>query len=278
VPRYPLGQPVRLSTTVFDITGAPADPTTLTLSITLAGGTATTVHWPTPAEIVKDGTGLFHYDYTAGAAGRHGYVWTAVGTAAGVQADVFDVIPVAPPLYVIALADAKDHLGITSSEDDDELRRTIEAATAVVEWKVGPVVARTFVDLVPCGGYSIWLPHRPIVSLTSVVPVTTGGAADAAGELDFDPGSGRVWRMDGGPVQPGQRWTYVAGRVEVQANVAEAAEIIVRHLWETQRGGANTPARILGAEPTTLIPSLGFAVPNRAIELLAPDAHAPFMA
>src|SRR5262249_21901042 len=55
--RYPLGQPVRLSTTVKDLTGALTNPTTLTLTVKRPDASTQAYSSPT-----NDGTGLYHQD------------------------------------------------------------------------------------------------------------------------------------------------------------------------------------------------------------------------
>jgi hypothetical protein len=66
--------------------------------------------------------------------------------------------------------------------------------------------------------------------------------------------------------------TYVAGLTEVPANYGLASRIIVQHLWQTQRGSAGSPG-VGGLEtPGAGSYSYGYAIPNRAIELLGPQS------
>jgi hypothetical protein len=270
---WDLGDIVPLTVNVQDATGAAGNATAVALTVTLPDGTT-----DTPA-VSNPTTGTYQVDYSPTMPGRHVARWVATGTNASSYVDMFDVRS-PDPGYVVSIADVKAHLGraATAAADDEELRRMVEAATAIVEWKVGPVVARAHTDLVIGGGCEVLLPHRPIISLTSTAAAWSGGVPDAVADLDFDAESGRVWRSDGAPIQPRQRFTYRAGRAVVPANITTAALIIVAHLWETQRSGASGPSRIIGAEDVTAVPSLGFAIPNRALEMLAPDARAPFLA
>jgi hypothetical protein len=57
---------------------------------------------------------------------------------------------------------------------------------------------------------------------------------------------------------------------EVPAPFGEAGRIILEHLWQTQRGPSARPT--LGGEETVALPGFGFAIPNRAAELLSPYA------
>jgi hypothetical protein len=279
MPRYPSGQPFTLATTIRDMaTQALVDPTALTLTWALAlpGSTATVKHWPSPAEIVRDSLGTFHFDVPAGlTAGRYRYWWQPTGTGAGQIVDVFDVEDPTETYPIVSLDDAKTDIGKTSTVNDAGLRTIIASTTAVVEQRVGPVMPRSFVDIITHPAPRICLHHTPVISLTSLAAIYTGGQVDPLTALDFDPVTGVVWRPDRWRISGGQRITYVAGRLVVPAHFTEAALIIIGHLWETQYGGPTSPARILGAEEVTVLPGWGFGVPNRALELLAPDAVMP---
>lgn len=279
MPRYPSGQPIRLSTTVRDIAGTPADPGALTLRLYgPTGALAQTYSSPT-----RTGPGLYYQDVPAAdltTAGRYRYEWTASGSNAGVRTDVFDVDDTATGAPIVALADVKAHLNksLTDTTDDTELLAMIAATGRVVDWKIGPVVPRTVTSVIRRPGWKVRLPQYPVISLMSTSALVDGVTPDPVTDLDFEPDTGIVWRADGAPMVGGQRMVYVAGRTVVGANVTEAALVIVEHLWDTQRGGSATPARVFGAEETTMIPGLGFAVPNRALEMLAPDALGSFLA
>jgi hypothetical protein len=96
------------------------------------------------------------------------------------------------------------------------------------------------------------------------------GDNQTVADLDVDADSGVVERFDGafmrGPVQV----AYVAGRAEVPANVQLAALIILQHLWRTRLGSPVPSATVTEQTPRVygaMVPS-GFAIPNRALELL----------
>jgi hypothetical protein len=63
----------------------------------------------------------------------------------------------------------------------------------------------------------------------------------------------------------------------VQEHITGAARIILQHLWRTQRAGRRGGVAGGGDDyaVTEPIPGIGYAVPNRALELLAPDRLAP---
>lgn len=87
--RYALGQPIRLSTTIRDVTGVLVAAGTLTL--TLQKPNATQQVYPSPT---NDGVGLYHQDVPAGdltQLGAYQYEWVATGAGAGVIGGTFTV-------------------------------------------------------------------------------------------------------------------------------------------------------------------------------------------
>ena len=90
--RFPLGQPVRQSTTVrqlnTDGTTTLVNPGTLTLLVKLANADGTTLTTGTYSSPTNDGTGLYHQDIPVtdlAATGHYQYTWTSTGTGAGVS-------------------------------------------------------------------------------------------------------------------------------------------------------------------------------------------------
>jgi hypothetical protein len=66
-------------------------------------------------------------------------------------------------------------------------------------------------------------------------------------------------------------WQYSAGRPIIPSCISYAARVALKHLFGVERGGAGGSASMAADEETTETP-FGFAVPNRAIEMLAPEA------
>lgn len=273
---FDLGDTVRLAAESRDAGGTLANATTVTLTITLPDGTTTspTVTNP-PAQ-----TGKYSVDYLTVQAGRHVLRWV-FGTPNSAHTDALDVREAVPPL-ILSLADAKAHLNITSTTHDEELRGWIETTTKVIERFVGAVVRRTVTEdydyLPQFGARVLALRTTPAISLTSVVAVLTSGIDVAVADLDLDGASGIVRRLDGGRMVGPLRITYTVGLTVVPANITHAARIILQHLWRTQ----HPPGRPqLGGDDyavTEPIPGLGYAVPNRALELLEANRLAPGVA
>jgi hypothetical protein len=281
VSRYPQGQPVRVSTTVKDVTGTLADAGTLTLLVKLAQADGTWLTTGTYATPAHDGTGLYHQDIPVtdlATTGHYQYTWTATGTGAGVSYgdfDVFDPFETA----VLPLQDAKDQLNIpqTVTTYDAELAVYIATIETSLEGVTGgPIVNRTITaERQEMTSYQtvISVRQRPLVSVTSVTSAS-GGAIDLSGGLDIDANAGTFRRKLGLPFYgPFFQWlpqvnvTYVAGwGTSVPAAFNLFARIVLAHLWETQHGPSVRPS--MGGQDLTTIPGFAFAIPNRAAELL----------
>jgi hypothetical protein len=171
---------------------------------------------------------------------------------------------------LITVADAKAQLNIPSGDtsQDAELSGYIDAVTEVIEHIVGPVIAREVVETHDGGTDVLALRQLPVLSLTSV---TEGAVTSTAWSLSSE---GLLFR-DSGPAPAGRRSvtiTYQAGRSSVPPSIAQAAKELVAVNFRSQQGGnyspfdsgADTPA---GAGGDVI---LGFFVPNRVRQLLAP--------
>lgn len=279
--RYPAGQPVRVSTTVRDATGALVNAGTLTLTVKLAQADGTWLTTGTYASPVNDATGLYHVDVPAAdltATGHYQYTWTATGAGAGVSYSDFDVFDPYAETAVLPLADAKDALNIPQSNtaSDSELLSYIATIQSGLERATGgPLVNRTVTERSEMTGGQTVIPvrQRPLVSVTSIVSAS-GGTIDISAGLDLDVNAGLIRRKLGLPFYgPFFAWlpqvtvTYVAGwGTAVPAAFNTFARVVIAHLWSSQRGPAVLP---MGAEQMTAIPGFGFLVPNMAAEALA---------
>ncbi len=270
--RYPSGQPVRLSTTVRDVTGALVDAGALTLLVKLAtadGTLTTTGTYATPAH---DSTGTYHQDVPAAdlaSPGHYQYTWTSTGTGAGVSFgdfDVFDPFETA----VLPLQDAKDMI------NDPQLVTIATIETSLEGFTGGPLVNRVITaeraELMDSQTV-ILVRQRPLVSVTQVLGAG-GTAIDISAGLDLDPNAGTIRRKLGWPFYgPFFQWlpvvyvTYVAGwGTQVPAAFGLFARIVFKHMWETQHGPSARPS--MGGQEMVTPPGFAFAIPNRAAELL----------
>lgn len=281
--RYPLGQPVRVPTTVrqlnADGTTTLVTPATLTLVVKLAQADGTWLTTGTYSSPVQDSTGTYHQDVPAAdltAIGHYQYAWTSTGTGAGVAPGDFDVFDPFE-IRVLSRQDAKDTLNIPQATTtyDSELDQWIGAIESGLERRTGgPVTNRVITaerSEMQANQTVIPVRQRPLVSVTSIASAS-GGLIDISAGLDLDRNAGLIRRPLGLPFYgPFFQWlpqvtvTYVAGwGTSVPAAFNAFARIVIQHLWETQRGPAAMPM----ASDLVTVPGFSFAIPARAAELL----------
>lgn len=280
-----LGEIRRLTYTLTSPSGGLVNADSVTLTITLPDGTTTVVN-----NIAPQSTGQYQYDYLTAQAGRHLARWVATGTNFGAYTEAFDVLDVAPT-YLVSLADAKAQLDITSTAHDDEIQGYIAAATFVIETHLDLVtVQRTITEehyltdymsgfgqtignpMVIWGlqGAKLALRKRPALSLVSVTRLDDGLTWDVTSGkgLNLNP-DGIIDVLFGIPFAGHLEIVYQAGMSIIPQNYILAAEIIIQHLWQTQRGQKGSPKVGALMEPHGYGSSyVGYAIPSRALELL----------
>lgn len=268
---FDLGATARLTAECRDPGGTLVTAGAAILSIVIPDGSTAF-----PVVTVTD-VGRYQADYPTVLPGRHAARWVFTGPAHA-YTDQFDVREAAPP-YILSLADAKKHLNKTGTIDDDEVRTWVEATTRAVEWFVGPVVPRTVTEIHDrAWAHQLALLQPPVLTLTSLAAVRTGGTSYTAAEFDVDQDTGIVSRLDGGRIAGPLRATYTAGRRIIPAHFSAAARIILQHLWRTQQGPGRPQMGTGDFDVSEPIPGLGYAIPNRALQLLDPDRIPPGIA
>lgn len=287
------GAVVPLAWTNTDTSGNPQDAATVTLTITLPDGTTTA------PQVTHTGTGQYAASYTTTQAGHHIVLWQAADSAyPGAYADTFEVQPQADPT-IVSLAEAKEILQLTGTTQFDLILQGYNAAaTNVIEYMCGPVVQQTVTETIPSRGTEVILSHGPVIELLpwTQVPAELAGLGitlpDPASpmirtrvygiewpltQLYCDPRRGIVTHTSGLPFYYcAYIWQYRAGRPVIPAAIYEAAKIILEHLFMVKRGGTGAQDIASGESETTL-PGFGFAIPNRAIELLVSSGEASRM-
>jgi uncharacterized phiE125 gp8 family phage protein len=155
---------------------------------------------------------------------------------------------------VIATEDAKTHLRVSGSDEDDLIDRLIVAAITSVEAHariaMTPQTLELRVPRFPLGGGYFALPRSPVRSVTSITYIDTDGDEQTlAGTVYALEGSGRpatVFLADDAQCWPGDaadrrdavRVRYEAGPSTV-GNVPEdlisAAMLLIGHLYENRQ-------------------------------------------
>lgn len=260
---YALGQPVPLTIDITDANGAAAAAGAVTLTVTKPDGTSDTY---TGGQVANPQLGRYQVDYVPAATGLHTVRWVVTGAnASAPKVDSFYVEAAAPPL--VSLADARTHLGLSQTTNDDQLAGYLQTASRLAEDYTGKAWRRTAITKTFDGRSRTTLRLRtPVISVTSVVEdgVTLGStyyALDAPRGLLYRSGYG--WSSY---TPQNVTVTYVAGPSDglVPESIRHGVLEMVRHLWETQRGRAGMPARGGDSEWS---PDQGFSVPRRVQEL-----------
>jgi hypothetical protein len=275
---YPLGQPVRISTTVRDVTGALVDAGTLTLVVKRANADGTTATTGTYAAPAHDSLGTYHQDIPVTdltTIGHYQYVWTATGTGAGVSFGDFDVFS-PDRTAVISLQDAKDMLNIpqTATTSDAELASFIATIETSLEGLTGGPIVNRVITGERCeftGWYQqLQVRQRPLVSVTSITSVQSGTVLDISAGLDINAAGRTIRKKDGSPFGSDSTVvlvTYVAGWGNaVPAAINTAARFILRYLWDSQRGASGAP--MLGGTDLVTMAGFPYAIPYGAAQLL----------
>lgn len=259
---YDVGDVATISTELRDANGDLINAT-VAITITKPDGT---IYSPTPS-VSTTGTGLYRASWSVADVGTWRYKWSASGAVTAIEGGQFDVED-AGRVLVAGLDEFKAQLDRTDSTDDAELRLYLEAATSQVEWLVGPLSPVTVTERYVAGGF-ISLRQTPVISVTSVAPVTYGAAGADIGVGDYYAdvaGNGIV--MHGYPYRGEFEVEYRAGRTAIPSDIKLAGLIIAQHLWAVQN--ARFTIESPGTDQMAMAPGSGFTIPYRALELLRP--------
>jgi len=271
---YFLGSQVPLGVTITDATGTPADATAVVLTVTLPDGTTAT------PSVNHSGTGLYDADYTPSQSGRHTIFWVATGTNASSYSDDFTVRD-PNDISIVSFDEVKDHLNIpsTSTTNDSELYRFIDAATDMAEAYTGTVLGRkTFTNEVYDGNQTDLRLQNP--RALQILSVVENGITLTAADYALDYTGQRLSRVTAGSLNepnfygiwaPGSKnitVSYVAGFTNPRPQAKQGVLELVRHLWQTQRGSMNVISRNQNGDD--FYPASTFSMPRRVMELLDP--------
>ena len=170
-----------------------------------------------------------------------------------------------PTADIVTLAEARQHLNITSSTQDVELQAFIDRASDMVEHASGNYYrTSTQVETFDGGTSAVVLSRLPVASLTSIV---ADGVALSSSSYSLNMSTGLLRYKYG--TFPGDYddlvVTYVTGST-VDALAKQATLEVLRHLWQTQRGAMGSRAQMAG---DGYDPSASYSLPRRAQELLS---------
>jgi len=272
---YDLGDKVYLSWNTVDSSGTAVNPGTVTLNITLPD--ATTVSVTTSTSV----TGTYTGSYQPTLVGRHILAWSATGSYPQAFSDIFEVRDI-NDIGIVGYDEVLEFLNIPSaSANENEVRRFIDASTDLAETYVGQVLGRrTYTsELYDGGGEFIRIRNPKAISISSVyengdLVSSSAYALDYTGQRLYRIGSGSLYATNSyGYWAQGMNnlsITYVAGYVNPPMSAKQGVLEIIRHLWQTQRGGMNVMSRALGGDELYQAPT--YSLPRRAMELLDPTS------
>ena len=292
---YFLGQPVPLTFPLTDAWGqlVNAAVTPPVVTVTLPDGTTAA------PSVSNPGTGIYSATYKTTQAGHHLVAWTCADSAyPGGLEDDFDVRPLGST-DVLQFADALATLSLPAGLAESnpgmasEVREFSSAITSWLEWYCGPIVQQTVTEELKAGGLVIQLSKVPVLDLVAwtavpaqlqgypgfvlananggpMFPVEVFGVAYPLDQLYVSQSQGWVRHTSALPFYFGPfLWQYAAGYTSIPYGITYAARVLLRHLWGLERGGSGGAG--LGASDEEMTPGpMGFMVPNRLIEALAP--------
>lgn len=286
---YLQGADVPLSVLVTDSAGDPVTGSE-TVSVTVSDPTGAT----TSPVVSEAGSGV--YKAVVADVAAEG-IWTVEWTAPGfAYADQFTVRAIGLEA-IVDLASVKAHLNIPPNDGsaDDELLGFIYAAGDIARDFCGPFLPELHTQWFDGGVPTIapdWAPLTAVASVTeyyglSAFPLTEqplGGAMDAfAFTVDYTTGvlTRRTYGGDSALFATGCKnikLVYTAGDRPIPYTVRLGALELIRHLYQLTQQGGRPSWGSSGYDGDGSPMPIGFAVPNRVIELWAPFRRPPGVA
>ena len=300
-----------LQQTLQDTTGAAVNLTGSTVQFVMRSLVSSTPVINAAATIVSASAGTVAYSFSStdtANAGTYMATWTITNSSGQiftVPTDGYLTVRVEENLVtnggnqLVSLAEVKDHLNIPASDKtrDAKLLQMANDLVPVIEHITGPIIQRTIEEWHDGGQTSIILRKRPVVEVLAISEYR--GPVEWTLALVPDPNKGTMYsatfeaparvvrRGPGGSTFPFAAGletvhvVYIAGRTAVPDNVRFGTlELIRINFSQTQARplmrGWPTDGTIDDQEPGREV--LGFFVPNRVRELLAPTRKSPGIA
>lgn len=176
-------------------------------------------------------------------------------------------------MALLTLAEAKESLDLAAvTTYDVELQDYIDGAEEAVLFICGAATSTAVTDVIQAAG-AIALNKTPVLTVTSVTGDCWG--ARTVGDLHVNLDTG-VIRAKGNLLPLAEDTytvVYTTGRATAPAAMKQAAKVILKHQWSTQRGPSSK--RTPTSDDSSYVPGLGYAVPNVALQMLAPFDRGP---
>jgi len=225
--------------------------------------------------------------------GAYLLVWSTSGLIVDVLPDQFSVV--AASLSLISFSELRDQVNVSPADTTGsaKLRRFTQSATDVVQNICGPILPTLKQIVYPGGGSFVILPERWVRSITQVqefwggVTIYTltsqppGSSPLTAFGYYWDPALNRITRMAAGfetQFKPGQlavTVNYVAGMPTIPQDVTDATGELIRHWWANGQQPWRAPFQVGTGDDAGTQPVMGYAIPNRVMEMLIPYRKKP---
>ena len=263
---------------------------TVVLTVTAPDGTTTT-----PAVTLT-----VNATYTAtvptAQVGNYLLVWSASGAVVDIFVDQFTVV--APSLALISFSELKDqlNLSVVDTAGSAKLRRFMQSAGDVVQNITGKLFGQVRTQFFDGNRQTVVLSPRWVQSISTVTEnlgttvftlteqVLSAGAFTQYG-YTWDRETHKITRISSGlptwfPAGAGNvAVTYKQGITPLPQDITDAAGELIRHWWENGQQPRSVSFTNPGLDDDTgVVNSMGYWVPNRVNELLAPYALGPVSA
>jgi hypothetical protein len=258
---------------------------TAIVTVTAPDGTTTT-----PAVVTLASS--FAAQVPAAQVGAYLLVWSVSGTITDVLPDQFTVV--APSLSLISFSDLRDQLNISPTDTTSaaKLRRFIQSGSDVVQNITGPITPTPKQIIYPGGSAYVIIPERYVKSITSVQEFWGGTTIYTLTQAQpgipplgafsyfWDPALNKITRISAGfetNFKPGLAAVtvqYIAGMATIPQDISDATGELIRHWW----ANGQQPWRAAfqpGGDDTGFQPVMGYAIPNRVLEMLLPYKKKP---
>lgn len=177
-------------------------------------------------------------------------------------------------MAILTLDEAKTALEITTTKYDVELPEYIAAAEECVNFLCGPSEPVTITET-RYGSGEIALSTCPIISVESISGQAWGPSNMSQLWINNTAGTVRARTLSYPIRDDYYEVTYTAGRESVPLSIKQGVRIILKHQWETRRGINTRNPGMGGSDDTAMLPGLGYAIPNRALQILSPYMTGP---
>ena len=201
------GNELATLTNTWTVSGAPTDPSAVSLVVTDPTGTQVTYTYGGAGTITKVSTGVYTLNVQCLLDGMWSYVWIGTGSASDIVAGTWYVMPETPRNFYTSVEQLKSRLGITDTVDDFEVQLAVQAAAAWIEQFTG----RFFWNETGTRTYrNTSIQECEIDDLISVTTLKTDEDGDGVFETNWTPSQYQleVTQFEYNQASKGEWWPY----------------------------------------------------------------------